>query len=100
MHFRELRAAITGETIETKDQNALLSILVLGKAQAHGRYRKRSRLSEERRASARIEAALDVDVLAALQRKASRLFRNSSEAEPAYAANPFPPKRPGISEYE
>jgi hypothetical protein len=67
VHFRELRAAITGEMIETLDQNALLSILVLGKAQAHGRYRKRSRLSEERWASARLEAALDVDVLAALQ---------------------------------
>jgi hypothetical protein len=67
VHFRELRAAITGETIETLDENALLSILVLDKAQAQARYRKRSRLSEERRASARIEAALDVDVLAALQ---------------------------------
>jgi hypothetical protein len=32
VHFRKLRAAITGETIETLDQNALLSILVLGKA--------------------------------------------------------------------
>jgi hypothetical protein len=53
--------------IETLDQSVLLPLFVPGKAQAHGRYRKRSRLSEERRAIARIEAALDVDVLEALQ---------------------------------
>jgi hypothetical protein len=47
LNFRELRAAITGETvresIETLDQTALPSILVLGKPQAQGGYPKRSR---------------------------------------------------------
>jgi hypothetical protein len=47
LHFRELRAAIPGETmgetIETPDQSVLLPLFVPGKAQGHGRYPKRSR---------------------------------------------------------
>ena len=92
-HFRELRPAIPEETIEAKQEpiEIQLSILALVKARAQRRYPQRSRPGGQRRASAKIDAILPVDLLVAFQRKAPSSLQNPSEADasPVYFIEPI-----------
>ncbi len=67
-----------------------LSIVALVKARAQRRYPQRSRPGGQRRASAKVDAILPVDILVAFQRKAPSSLQNPSEADasPVYLIEP------------
>jgi hypothetical protein len=81
--FPELRPAIPEETNRSNQQpiETQLSILALVKARAQRRYPQRSRSCGQRRASAKIDAALLVNILVAFQRKAPSSLQGPFEAD-------------------